>query len=487
MSQLCEWLLTFLGHSKSIIRHSLSPLLACSSALLIPHLNNMGNLEHIFSLKENKDTPGETPHEPISPKPAPKLAAPICGGSNVVPQLYIVVLKHGFEDSAYDSHNEWVNDHLSAMAKRDVISDLRDEAFNLVEKALKFVSIPSFRGYVGYVPPALLEILRTNHMVDFIEQDSIMHINEFDTQSDAPWGLARVSLRELSQPAATEYLYDDEGGKGVTAYVIDTGIKVAHPDFEGRAVWGDAVAFPKVRIDAHGHGSHVAGTIGGKTYGIAKNVDLVAVGVMNLLGSGTTSDIIKGIEFVVKDHQAKVDAKQKGYKGATINMSIGGGASEALDLAVNAATSAGLHVAVAAGNENQDACSVSPARASGPITVGATDNSDQKAEFSNWGKCVDIQAPGVDITSVGIWLETQTMSGTSMAAPHVTGLLSYLLSLQPELDSEFSSKNLVTPAELKRRFLKFGTRNVVSGLDRESPNILAYNGAGQDLSEFWKF
>ncbi|GEQ68494.1 hypothetical protein JCM33374_g2162 [Metschnikowia sp. JCM 33374] len=425
-------------------------LLACSNALLIPNLNNMGNLEQIFSLTENTagaenaagNTAENTPNDVGSSPGFPENVAPINRGVNLVPQSYIVVLKQGLDEQVYEAHNQWVSAQFSVMMRRDFADDLHDAAHDFMSQALDFISIPSFKGYVGYVPPALLELLRNNQFVDFIEQDSIMHINEFDTESDAPWGLARVSHRKLSHPFATDYLYDDEGGEGVTAYVIDTGIKVSHPDFEGRASWGDALAFPKIRIDAHGHGSHVAGTIGGKTYGIAKKVDLVAIGVMNLLGSGTTSDIIKGLEFAVKEHQAKVAAKQKGYKGATVNMSIGGGASDALDLAVNAAAAAGLHIAVAAGNENQDACDVSPARANGPITVGATDNADQKADFSNWGKCVDIQAPGVDITSVGIWSDTQTMSGTSMATPHVTGLLSYLLSLQPEIDSNSSSTTL---------------------------------------------
>ena len=459
---------------------------ACTNALLIPYLNDLkADSELIFSLPEANALAENSAHDQGSPPAAPVNPASVSGGGNLVPQRYIVVLKGGYQDSEYEAHNQWVSAQFSTLMRRDIVDDLRDATQEFMHSALDFINFHSFKGYAGYLPPALLDLLRANPIVDFIEQDSIMHINEVDVQSDAPWGLARVSQRELSHPAATKYLYDDQGGKGVTAYVIDTGIKVTHPDFEGRAVWGDAVAFPKVRVDAHGHGSHVAGTIGGKTYGIAKNVDLVAVGVMNLLGSGTTSDIIKGLEFAVNDHLAKVSAKQKGYKGATVNMSIGGGASDALDLAVNAATNAGVHVAVAAGNENQDACGVSPARANGPITVGATDNADQKAEFSNWGKCVDIQAPGVDITSVGIWLDTQTMSGTSMATPHVTGLLSYLLSLQPEVDSEFSADKLVTPSELKRRFIKFGTQRVISGLDAASPNVLAYNGAGEDLSKFW--
>lgn len=454
-------------------------LYATASALLIPQLNAM---EHAFALASNdgEQTPTQLPPSPPPVDDAIPLAA-LRIPKEIVPHQYIVVLKDGFSKEDYSAHMSWVaNAHAEAfreLAANDVYSALKG--------SLDFIDFLSLTAYVGVLPPALLEKVRADPLVSFVEQDSVMHVNQFDTQHEAPWGLARVSQRSLSHPAVTDYLFDSAGGSGVTAYVVDTGIKVEHEDFEGRAVWGEAVAFPKLQIDAHGHGSHVAGTIGSKTYGIAKNVDLVAVGVMNLLGSGTTSDIIKGLEFAVNDHQLKVAAKRKGYKGATLNMLIGGGASDALDLAANAAVKAGVHVAVAAGNENQDACDVSPARAPGPITVGATDPADQKASFSNWGKCVDIQAPGVDILSVGIWLETQVMSGTSMATPHVTGLLSYLLSLQPELDSEFASAELVTPAELKRKFIKFGTHDIIGGLNAVTPNVLAYNGAGGDLTKFW--
>lgn len=437
------------------------------AALLIPNLDQF-HLNDLFSVAVPQialGKPLENPDSQIVPQPLS--AAPVA--ANYIPNKYIVVLKHHLSSKEVLAHMEWISKTL-----RDT---LEDEAAQL----LSFL-IDSFNGYLAYMPPAMVELVKKLPVVAFVEQDSVMHVNEFDVQKDAPWGLARVSQRA---PNIADYYYDTEGGKGVTAYIIDTGIKTEHPDFEGRAVWGEAIAFPNLKVDAHGHGSHVAGTIGSKTYGIAKKVDLVAVGVMNLLGSGTTSDIIKGIEFAANDHRSKVAAKQKGYKGATVNMLIGGGASDALDLAANAGTNAGLHIAVAAGNENQDACDVSPARAFGPITVGATDNSDAKASFSNWGRCVDIQAPGVDILSVGIWQDEAVMSGTSMAAPHITGLLSYYLSLQPEFGSEFEA-GIVSPAGLKRRLIRYGTKGIVSGLNQESPNVLAFNGAGGNITDFWK-
>lgn len=347
-----------------------------------------------------------------------------------------------------------------------------------LENEHHFFSVHDLKGLTCYLNDAMLAVVRQLPFVEFVEQDAVVHVNDVAAQPDAPWGLARLSQR--SKPALL-YLYDSDGGLGVTAYVIDTGIKTAHADFEGRASWGAAIAFPQLPVDAHGHGSHVAGTIGSKTYGVAKKAQLVAVGVMSPLGTGSTSDIIKGLEFVVNDHRGNV-GKKKGYKGATVNMSIGGGESDALDLAVNAAVAAGLHVAVAAGNEDQDACSSSPARASGPITVGAVDVNNAKALFSNWGRCVDILAPGVDILSVGIWSDTATMSGTSMALPHVAGLLTYFLSLAPGQDLEFATA-LVKPDEMKKRLIKYGTRGVIAGLDAATPNVLGYNGAGS--RDFW--
>lgn len=448
--------------------HVLALLATQASALVLP---NLFDLDTIFGISDKLNLVG---HDGKIQQPHKAPLHSHASDANKIPNKYIVVLKEGLTDDEFHTHEEWVTAQFGMMK--------RDQHVEALPDVLSFFHIHNFSGYFGYLPEALLEMVQESPMVQFVEQDSLMYISEFDVQKDAPWGLARVSQRKLSP--VSDYWYDNDGGKGVTAYIIDTGIKTDHPDFEGRATWGDSIAFPKLRIDAHGHGSHVAGTIGSKTYGIAKQVELVAVGVMNVLGSGTTSDIIKGVEFVVKEHRAKVASNAKGYKGSTVNMSIGGGISEALDLAVNAGTKAGLHIAVAAGNEDGDACEVSPARANGPITVGATDNADVKASFSNWGKCVDIQAPGVDILSVGIWLDTQTMSGTSMAAPHVTGLLSYLLSLQPGIGSEFAGE-LVEPADLKSRFIKYGTRGIILGLDAASPNVLAFNGAGGNLTDFW--
>ncbi|KAK7679918.1 hypothetical protein QCA50_017078 [Cerrena zonata] len=397
----------------------------------------------------------------------------------IVPNRYIVVFKDGLSTAQVQDHQQWINVHHASMVK-----DMKIESG---QSALLFFNIgESFGGYFGYFNDELIKLIQLNPFVKFIERDAIMQVDEFDIQKEATWGLARLSQRELSP--STDFLYDNDGGEGVTAYVIDTGIKVEHSEFEGRASWGDAVPFPHIKFDGHGHGTHCAGIIGSKTYGVAKKVELVAVGVMNALGSGTTSDIIKGIEFVVNDHKEKVQTKRKGFKGSTVNMSIGGGATDALDLATNAGSKAGLHIAVAAGNDDSDACEYSPARANGPITVGASDNADNKASFSNWGRCVDIFAPGVDILSTFVWSDTVQMSGTSMASPHIAGLLSYFLSLYPDINSEYATgeSGLLDPQALKSKVIKYATKGVIQGLtDGQSPNLLAFNGAGGNLTDFW--
>lgn len=459
--------------------------LACANALLIPSLSGADTSSYIS--KATKETAISQPQYKATSfgyYPRDNETVSIDDNDNIPvedndPQQYIVVFEHGHSKGEYNAHNDWISDQFSASKKRGDLENLPSN----VSDEVTFYNLLNFKGYTAYLPPTLLEAIQSDPLVAFVEEDSVVESHAIRAQYDAPWGLARVSQRYNS--GSSRYIYDSEGGKGVTAYVLDTGIKVEHPDFEGRASWGISVPQPYTQIDEKGHGSHVAGTIGGKTYGIAKKVNLVAVRVFGEDGKAKVSDIIKGLQYSVKDHQAKVSAKQKGYKGATINMSLGGVISDALDLAVNAVTNAGVHVIVSAGNDDENACNYSPSRSGGAITVGSVDINDRKAKSSNWGECVDINAPGVEILSVGIDLDTAIKSGTSMAAPHVNGLVAYFLSLQPGIRSEFSAGNLVTPAEMRKRIVRYGTRRVLSGLTGNSPNILAFNGAGRDVSEFW--
>ncbi|MBQ5153896.1 S8 family peptidase, partial [Macrococcus caseolyticus] len=347
----------------------------------------------------------------------------------------------------------------------------------------------SFNGYAGKFLPEVVEILAKHPGVAFIEQDSKVHALKPKEEDQAPWGLTRVSQRDhLGLGTYNKYLYDAEAGKGVTSYIVDTGIYIDHEDFEGRAVWGKTMPAGDSDVDAHGHGSHCAGTIGGNKYGVAKKAKLVAVKVLGSDGSGSMSDVIGGVEFVVESHRAEQKEKGSKHKGSTANMSLGGGKSPALDLAVNAATEAGVHFAVAAGNENQDACNTSPAGAEGAVTVGATSVNDDRAYFSNYGKCVDIFAPGVNVLSVGTYSPSATaiMSGTSMASPHIAGLLTYFISLQPSTDSQYSTRGTISTRELKKYLIDFGTPDAINDLDSDSPNVIAFNGGGKDISGFWQ-
>ena len=238
----------------------------------------------------------------------------------------------------------------------------------------------------------------------------------------------------------TKYLYDDQGGEGVDVYVIDTGINIRHVEFQGRASWGKTIPDDKDE-DGNGHGTHCAGTIGSRKYGVAKKANLIAVKVLGSNGSGTMSDVVGGVVWAVRQATTKAAAAAKEFaltgktkhKGSVANMSLGGGKSPSLDLTVNRAVDAGLHFAVAAGNDDRDACNYSPAAAEKAITVGAPTLADERAYFSNWGKCVDVFGPGLNILStwIGSNAATNTISGTSMASPHTAGLLAYFLSIYP--------------------------------------------------------
>ena len=306
-----------------------------------------------------------------------------------------------------------------------------------------------------------------------------------ELEKNAPWGLARISHRDsLGFGTFNKYLYSENAGEGVDAYVIDTGTNIDHVDFEGRASWGKTIPTGDEDKDGNGHGTHCSGTVAGKKFGVAKKAKVYAVKVLKSNGSGTMSDVVKGVEWAATAHTDTVSAakkgKKKGFKGSVANMSLGGGKSRTLDLAVNAAVDAGLHFAVAGGNDNADSCNYSPAAAENAVTVGASTLADERAYFSNYGKCTDIFAPGLNILStwVGSKYATNIISGTSMASPHICGLLAYLLSLQPASDSAYAVAD-ISPKRLKADIIGIATRNALSDIPEDTPNILAWNGGGK--------
>lgn len=275
-------------------------------------------------------------------------------------------------------------------------------------------------GFAATLTDTLLSVLRGDTRVRAIELDRTMRIS--DTQTPTPsWGQDRVDQRNL--PLNNTYSYASTGS-GVDVYVVDTGILTTHPDFGGRAVHGtDTIDGDNNATDCNGHGTHVAGTIGGTGHGLAKQADLIGVRVLDCAGSGSNSAVIAGLDWVVAHHQPGTPA--------VANMSLGGGASTALDDAVRRVIADGVTMAVAAGNENTDACTKSPARVPDALTVAASARNDSRASFSNRGTCVDLFAPGVDITSTWLNNGTNTISGTSMASPHVAAAAALHLSTHP--------------------------------------------------------
>lgn len=262
-------------------------------------------------------------------------------------------------------------------------------------------------------------------------------------------------------------------------YVIDTGTNVDHVDFGGRAHWGKTVPSNDADSDGNGHGTHCSGTVAGTKYGVAKKASIYAVKVLRSNGSGTMSDVVKGVEWAATEHVKKVKDGKKGFKGSAANMSLGGGKSPALDRAVNGAVAAGIHFAVAAGNDNADSCNYSPAAAADAVTVGASTLQDERAYFSNFGPCNDIFAPGLNILSTWVGSKTavNTISGTSMASPHVAGLLAYLLSLQPDSDSAYFT-SVISPKQLKKNLISTATKGALTDVPSNTENILAWNGGG---------
>ncbi|KAH8666432.1 proteinase T-like protein [Xylariales sp. PMI_506] len=318
----------------------------------------------------------------------------------------------------------------------------------------------NYKGFAASLDDAAVEAIRNHPDVEFVEQDAVVSINTYVSQSSPAWGIARISHKSLS---TSTYVYDDSAGEGVCAYIIDTGILTTHNQFGGRATFLKNYAADGVNTDGNGHGTHVAGTVGGTTYGVAKKVSLYAVKVLNSQGSGTNAGVISGMNYVATDSQTRSCPK-----GAVANMSLGGSRSTAVNSAAAAMVQAGVFLAVAAGNDGQNAALSSPASEPSVCTVGATEKTDKLASYSNFGAVVDILAPGTNILSswIGSNTATNTISGTSMATPHITGLGAYLLALS----------GAKTPAALCAYIQSLATKNAVSGVPSGTYNYLAFNG-----------
>ncbi len=362
-------------------------------------------------------------------------AAPLlhADSPDAIPGQYIIVFK----------------ENTSRQAANSVINQAMTEAGS----ELNFVYTAALNGFAARLSDETLGKLLADPNVAYVEVDQAVSLSE--TQTNATWGLDRIDQRNL--PLNSTYVYNNTGF-GVNAYIIDTGIRRTHNEFGGRAFVGyDSIGDGRNSDDCNGHGTHVAGTVGGSVYGVAKQVRLYAVRVLNCQGSGTNSGVIAGVDWVTANH----------VKPAVANMSLGGSASTAVDNAVTNSINAGVSYAVAAGNSNANACNYSPARVAAALTVGSTTSTDARSSFSNFGSCVNIFAPGSSITSAWYTSDTatNTISGTSMASPHVAGVAALYLQSNPN----------ASPATVFNAIVNGATTGVLTGIGTGSPNRLLYS------------
>jgi subtilisin family serine protease len=366
----------------------------------------------------------------------------VAAGARPIPGQYIVVLQ---DDAAGTPDSPGLTGLTVSQVALDLAVRANGSIFHLYEAALK--------GFAITMSEEAAEKMAADPRVKFIEQDS--EVWAVATQSGATWGLDRVDQR--NRPLSGTYTYNTTA-TNVHVYVIDTGILSSHTQFGGRSTGGfTAINDGRGTTDCNGHGTHVAGTIGGSIHGLAKGVRLHPVRVLSCTGSGSNSGVIAGVNWVTANR----------VRPAVANMSLGGGASSALDSAVTNSINAGVTYAVAAGNSNANACNSSPARAAAAITVGSTTSADGRSSFSNFGTCLDIFAPGSSITSA--WststTATRTISGTSMASPHVAGAAALYLA----------TNTGASPATVRNALVNAATLNVISNVGSGSPNRLLFS------------
>ncbi|KAF5712297.1 endopeptidase K [Fusarium mundagurra] len=381
----------------------------------------------------------------------------------VVPNSYIIKYKQKASSSSKKKHEDAVHKKAKSKGKEGIVEN---------------IDLDGFKGYVAEIPSSELQQVIDSDLVDYIEQDTIVNVSAvaapssgpiakrgLTSQASAPWGLARISQVYNRNGVDARYNYDATAGTGATVYILDSGIRTTHKEFGGRAVWGVNFISGSPDTDEFGHGTHVAGIVGGKTYGVAKGCSLYAVKVIDNEGVGTMSNILQGLQWAVNH------AKSKGItKKSIINASLGGPYTKIGNDAVKAATDLGITIVVSAGNDGTDAANYSPASAPSAITVGAIDSSSRRTLWSNYGKVVDIFAPGSAILSAGHLSDSSSMykSGTSMAAPHVAGLAAYFMAKEGVRGSAAVTKRIISAADTSVVRYAF-----------DSPERVAYNGGGK--------
>ncbi|KAG1738215.1 peptidase S8/S53 domain-containing protein [Suillus lakei] len=398
---------------------------------------------------------------------------------------YIIVLRDDLPQAV-------IQNHMNFLQMAHTSDSLLGNEF---AEGLRHVYDGHLKGYAGEFTENVIDQVRRMPEVDFVEKDQIVHTMDISTQKGSPWGLARISHRnKLGFSTFTKYIYDSEGGDGVDVYVVDTGINPM-----------------TLMRTAMATGTHCAGTIASRKYGVAKKANVIAVKVLGSNGSGTMADVVSGVAWAAQSAVKKLAAARAEFaatgktkhKGSVANMSLGGGKSPSLDLAVNRAVDAGLHFAVAAGNDNKDACKYSPAAAEKAVTVGASTLGDERAYFSNHGECVDIFAPGLNILStyIGSKDAIATLSGTSMASPSYrwparipvrpyASFYSLCHAALPRWMTEFMPSPqmfinapvshgpvMISPLELKTALRKLASSNMLTDLPAKTVNLLIFNNA----------
>ncbi|ORX45200.1 subtilisin-like protein [Piromyces finnis] len=437
-----------------------------------PHYNNKFNKIHRYQNTYHKNSKNEKAVKTSQDQLLPNNETP---DREYIPDHYIVLFKKEIGDTTMSQHINMIRSMVKIKNNNNKTTNEIKHVYNM----------DGFRGYYGKFDKDTIKFIKESSEVLMIERDKKIRINnDLNVQINAPWNLSRISRRQFNENSINKekYVYQHSSGQNITVYVVDTGINIHHVEFGGRATWGKTFSEEIEDEDLNGHGTHVAGIIGGTIYGVAKKVNLVAVKVINKNGEGSLSNIIQGIEFSINDHIRRIQSNTSKYPvRSVINISLGGPLSNILNRAANMAVRYNINVVTAAGNEYENACHSSPASSPNVITVAATNSKDEMTNYSNYGNCVNVFAPGDRIESAWTGSSNNLInmsSGTSMACPHVAGVVALLLDTERYANYK--------PNQVLKLVENLSTKNVVRKIPiwSNTPNRLIYSSPPVKGTEF---